>query len=174
MHRAAHAVRDHGLGLLGGRCRLLLCGAGAMDPATLEFFRSACAITFLELYGCTECGNLARDRMLLPHVEFRLLSVDAVNSAPVDSVAAGASDGGDAAEGSGEGAAGTGELAVRTGPIAGYYRDAARTDAAFTPDGYYRNGDIVRVTPAETGLRRGGGRARGVRAQARLRLLGFP
>lgn len=43
---------------------------------------------------------------------------------------------------------GTGELLTR-GPytVAGYYRDPAATAKAFTPDGFYRTGDLATLTP---------------------------
>ena len=86
---------------------------------------------FLELYGCTECGNLALNRQLLPHVEWRLLPLE-----------------GDGAE-----TARVGEFVVKTGKMmfAGYHGRPALTAAAFTADGFYRTGDVVRVRTAADG-----------------------
>ena len=133
---ASRMVQDRQLAILGGRARVLCCGAGAISEEVARYFR-ACRlgsgepVQFLELYGCTECGNLALNRQLLPHVEWRLLPLE-----------------GDGAE-----TARVGEFVVKTGKMmfAGYHGRPALTTAAFTADGFYRTGDVVRVRTAADG-----------------------
>ena len=63
---ASRMVQDRQLAILGGRARVLCCGAGAIS-ATAGTVR-ACRLGScepcldLELYGCTECGNHALNR----------------------------------------------------------------------------------------------------------------
>lgn len=98
---------------------------------------------FLEMYGTTESGNIACNRLMSEHVLWKLLPCD------------GAPDG-------------CGELAVKTGSYAtfsndwwtdihlrymfdGYFKDEQRTAAAFTEDGFYKTGDLCRVTESDAG-----------------------
>ena len=78
---------------------------------------------FLELYGGTECGNLACNRRLLAHVQYKLLPLDG---------------GGHHEEGSETGR--VGEFVVKTGQMmfSGYHGRPELTADAFTPDGFYR------------------------------------
>lgn len=73
------------------------------------------------------------NRVLRPHVEYRLRPVE------------GAPEPTDGAE--------IGELLCKTGDymFEGYYRDDARTRAAFTEDGFYKTGDVVRITTRPNG-----------------------
>ncbi|CAJ1404816.1 unnamed protein product [Effrenium voratum] len=127
VHSAAQLVQDKTLNLLGGRCQLLICGAGALDKTVGEWFRSCTTqdgkqVAFLEMYGGTECGNLAVNRKLNPTVEYKLLPYGDMPS-------------------------NCGELVVKTGAamFSCYYKDTARTAASFTEDGFYKIGDIVRI-----------------------------
>ena len=51
--------------ITGGRAAVLLCGAGALDPAVGEYIRERCTtadgtpMTLLDMYGTTESGNIA-------------------------------------------------------------------------------------------------------------------
>eukprot|EP00930_Biecheleria_cincta_P024979 TRINITY_DN17828_c0_g1_i1.p1 TRINITY_DN17828_c0_g1~~TRINITY_DN17828_c0_g1_i1.p1 ORF type:complete len:1008 (+),score=160.29 TRINITY_DN17828_c0_g1_i1:47-3025(+) len=126
VQNAAQIVHDKSLELLGGRCRILICGAGALDESVANWFRS-CEIEgknvmFLEMYGGTECGNIAVNRQLQPYVEYKLLPY------------------GDLPEG-------YGELVVKTGAamFAGYYQEPEKTADAFTDDGFYKIGDLVHI-----------------------------
>ena len=131
VHEASRMVQDRQLRILGGRAALLCCGAGALRTEVAQYF-AACTtaagapLTFLEAYGGTECGNLASDRALRPHVQWRLLSPE--TGWPLPDL--------------------QGPGAVQTGAMmfSGYYKDPERTAAAFTEDGVYRTGDVVRVT----------------------------
>eukprot|EP00929_Paragymnodinium_shiwhaense_P080870 TRINITY_DN42216_c0_g1_i1.p1 TRINITY_DN42216_c0_g1~~TRINITY_DN42216_c0_g1_i1.p1 ORF type:complete len:1024 (-),score=167.95 TRINITY_DN42216_c0_g1_i1:276-3347(-) len=144
---AASLVHDSTLNILGGRCKLLICGAGALDESTAEWFRTCKpegeAVKFLEMYGGTECGNIAVNRQLSPRIQYKLLPHDGLPD-------------------------GYGELVVKTGDamFAEYYKDPERTQAAFTEDGYYKIGDLVHIEDgridvigrAKTSVKLGNGR----------------
>ncbi|CAE7361590.1 car [Symbiodinium sp. KB8] len=126
VQRAARLVQDRSLRLLGGRCRVLICGAGALDASVADWFRS-CAldtgpVEFLEMYGGTECGNIAVNRRINKDIEYKVLPYEDMEP-------------------------GSGELVVKTGShmFSCYYKDPDRTAAAFTEDGFYKIGDLVRV-----------------------------
>eukprot|EP00439_Symbiodinium_sp_Y106_P078175 s275_g16.t6 len=126
VQRAARLVQDRSLHLLGGRCRVLICGAGALDAGVADWFRS-CAldtgpVEFLEMYGGTECGNIAVNRRISKDIEYKVLPYEDMEP-------------------------GCGELVVKTGSnmFSCYYKDPDRTAAAFTEDGFYKIGDLVRV-----------------------------
>lgn len=133
---ACQYVQDRSLSLLGGRCKLLICGAGALDEATAEWFRtckvSGQHVRFLEMYGGTECGNIAVNRKLSPQVEYRLRPFGDMEITKGE-------DGKDQGEG---------ELLVKTGAsmFSCYYKDPERTKAAFTEDGFYIIGDLVSIS----------------------------
>ncbi|CAE7410887.1 car [Symbiodinium sp. CCMP2592] len=126
VQRAARLVQDRSLHLLGGRCRVLICGAGALDAGVADWFRS-CAldsgpVEFLEMYGGTECGNIAVNRRISKDIEYKVLPYEDMEP-------------------------GCGELVVKTGSnmFSCYYKEPDRTAAAFTEDGFYKIGDLVRV-----------------------------
>ena len=141
VYDASKMVHDKSLKILGGKVRILCCGAGAISTACAAYFRERCTtaegepVAFLELYGATECGNLACNRRLQPHVEWKVLPVDGDHGGGTDDVL-------------------MGEFVVKTGAMmfSGYFGDEARTRSAFTDDGYYKTGDVVRLTLAKTPL----------------------
>ncbi len=108
---------------------MAITGAAPLAPETLKFFL-ACGVTVSDVYGSSETtgfmswsphhvvpGNSGRP---LPGLEMRL--------APDADYPDGA-----------------GEIEVRAPSVfGGYLRDPERTAEAFTPDGYYRTGDIGR------------------------------
>ena len=160
VHAASRLVQDTSLRLLGGRARVLCCGAGGVSRELADYFRACTsvhgeAVQFLELYGGTECGNLALNRQLLPHVEWRLLPVDGLS--PIEAEGIAPHDGAAAAV-----RRQSGELVVKTGAMmfGGYYGDDARTAAAFTHDCFYRTGDIVTVS-ATAEVSNGGATSKG-------------
>ena len=109
----------------GGRLRLFISGAAAVDPGVSKGFRDL-GISFLQGYGITECSPIVaanRDRqykdhaagMATPRVEIRLVNKTAD---------------------------GVGEIACRGNSVmTGYYRNDEATAAAFT-DGWFKTGDL--------------------------------
>eukprot|EP00931_Biecheleriopsis_adriatica_P029833 TRINITY_DN17648_c0_g1_i3.p1 TRINITY_DN17648_c0_g1~~TRINITY_DN17648_c0_g1_i3.p1 ORF type:complete len:1030 (+),score=208.22 TRINITY_DN17648_c0_g1_i3:85-3174(+) len=132
----AQYMSDRALMLLGGRAATLICGAGALDEQTAEWFRTCEVhgkkVVFLEMYGGTECGNIAMNRKIHPHVEYKLRQF-------ADFQIEKGENGKDQ---------GTGELLVKTGAsmFTEYYKDSERTMKAFTEDGFYQIGDLVCIT----------------------------
>ncbi|HKA88360.1 MAG TPA: long-chain fatty acid--CoA ligase [Haliangiales bacterium] len=108
---------------LGGRVRLFVTGGAPIAPEILEFFHAA-GITILEGWGMTE--TFAAGTLNLPD-DFRFGSI----GKPIPAVELRLDD--------------DGELLVR-GPnvFSGYYKDEEATRASFTPDGFFRTGDICR------------------------------
>ena len=122
--------RDVSLQVIGGRAHTLICGAGALEPSVAAWYESltvqAKRLVFLVGYGSTEVGNLAQNRRMLPHVEWKLLPREGFDIAQ-----------------------GQGELAVNTGDMmfGGYDENAAGTSSPFTDDGkFYKMGDTVQIT----------------------------
>ena len=133
---AARMQHDVGLDVLGGRTHTLICGAGALNSSVAAWYESLTILgkplVFIVGYGSTEVGNLAMNRRMLPHVEWKLLPREGFDVSQ-----------------------GTGELAVKTGEMmfSGYDKNAAGTALAFTEDGFYKMGDIVQITQPEGGVR---------------------
>ncbi len=118
--------------------RLTVSGSAALPVPTLERWQEITGQRLLERYGMTEIGMALSNPLdgerraghvgvPLPGVEVRL-----------------AAEGGGAA--TGKGSAGPGEIEVR-GPAVfrEYWRRPAETRAAFTPDGWFRTGDLAVV-----------------------------
>ena len=147
LYEASRLVQDRRLLILGGRAAVLCCGAGALSRGLAAYFRESCTtaegapVLFMEMYGGTECGNIAVNRKVLDHVQCRL--------APVDGFTVQHSGGGSHSR------VEVGELLVRTGNMmfSGYYGDEERTRDAFTRDRFYRTGDIVRLETTSDGGR---------------------
>jgi acyl-CoA synthetase (AMP-forming)/AMP-acid ligase II len=121
--------------------RLAVCGSAPLSPALAEQLTAVLGRVPLNRYGTTETGLDVSNPvdgprgdtvgMPLPGVLARIRAAD-----------------GDAAPGA------DGEIQLR-GPqvFAGYWQDPAGTAAAFTPDGWFRTGDIGAVDPATGHLR---------------------
>jgi len=132
---------DAGVAPLRG-LRLAVCGSAPLNPALAERLASALGQVPLIRYGTTESGlNVSNpiDRrsgdtvgVPLPGVLVRV-AVDAAGAAEPGS---------------------DGEIQLR-GPqvLPGYWHDRAATEAAFTPDGWFRTGDIGAVDLATGHLR---------------------
>jgi len=113
-------VRDR----LGGRLRLGVSGAAPLSEDVLEFFH-ALGILVVEGYGLTETSS---STTVNDPDDFRFGTV-------------------------GRAVAGTeirldddGEILVRSETVfAGYYKDPEATAAAFTPDGWFRTGDVGEI-----------------------------
>ena len=110
----------------GGRLRLIVTGAAAIDPRVAEDFMHM-GIDLYIGYGLTECAPLVacnNDRLMLP---------DSIGTPmPGAEVAIYNPD-----------ALGVGEIWVR-GPMVmnGYYKNEEATAEVITPDGWFRTGDI--------------------------------
>jgi acyl-CoA synthetase (AMP-forming)/AMP-acid ligase II len=132
----APGADPRGPGVLSG-LRLAVCGSAPLSPALAERLRAVLGRLPLVRYGTTETGlNVSHIYgqpaagtvgVPLPGVLARIWSQGAELAAGED-----------------------GEIQLR-GPqvFGGYWRDPAATAAAFTPDGWFRTGDIGRVDPAD-------------------------
>ncbi|MGH3237018.1 MAG: class I adenylate-forming enzyme family protein, partial [Streptosporangiaceae bacterium] len=134
-------------GLTGGLrdLRLAVCGSAPLSPALAGRLPDVLGRLPLVRYGTTESGlnvsNPVADPrgdtvgVPLPGVQARISAADASGRAP------------DAVHQADPGQAG--EIQLR-GPhvFSGYWNDPAATEAAFTPDRWFRTGDIGAVDPA--------------------------
>ena len=117
------------LDAFGGRLRLLITGAAALDPRIAEDFIRI-GIDIYIGYGLTECSPLVignNDKLMLPDsVGTPLPNVEARIHNPDD--------------------LGVGEIWVR-GPMimSGYYNNQKATDEVLTEDGWFRTGDLGTV-----------------------------
>jgi long-chain acyl-CoA synthetase len=113
-------VRDQ----LGGRIRIGISGAAPLGVDVLEFFRSLNMLV-IEGYGLTETSSS--------------LSVNDPEDYRFGTV-------GRAVEGSEIRIEDDGEILVRSDSVfMGYFKDPEATAAAFTPDGYFRTGDVGEI-----------------------------
>jgi malonyl-CoA/methylmalonyl-CoA synthetase len=132
IHRRLLAIPDAGRYDLS-RMRLITSGSDRLPDDTFRGFQSTFGYTLLERYGLTETGMnlsnpLSGERRMgsvglpLPGVEVRVVDPETGQRVP----------GGQ-----------TGELQVR-GPnvFKGYWRQPEKTSEAFTPDGWFRTGDL--------------------------------
>jgi acyl-CoA synthetase (AMP-forming)/AMP-acid ligase II len=116
--------------------RLAVCGSAPLNPALAERLADVLGRVPLIRYGTTETG------LNVSHPIDRR-SGDTVG-VPLPGVLARVMDNQGEAEPGADG-----EIQLR-GPqvFSGYWRDPAATQAAFTPDGWFRTGDIGAVDPA--------------------------
>ena len=129
---------DPGPGLAAGlrSLRLAVCGSAPLNPALAERLAEVLGRVPLIRYGTTETG------LDVSHPIDRR-SGDTVG-VPLPGVLARVMDNQGEAEPGADG-----EIQLR-GPqvFSGYWHDPAATQAAFTPDGWFRTGDIGAVDPA--------------------------
>jgi len=121
--------------------RLAVCGSAPLNPALAERLAEVLGRVPLIRYGTTETGlNVSNP---LDHPRGDTVGV------PLPGILARIW----AADGEAEPGA-DGEIQVR-GPqvMAGYWHDQAATEAAYTPDGWFRTGDIGAVDPVTGHLR---------------------
>ena len=110
----------------GGRLRLLITGASALDPRVAEDFINM-GIDIYIGYGLTECAPLVignHDKLMLPNsIGTPLPNVEARINDPDD--------------------LGVGEIWIK-GPMVmlGYYKNQDATDEVLTPDGWFKTGDL--------------------------------
>ncbi|HEX7489932.1 MAG TPA: AMP-binding protein, partial [Anaeromyxobacteraceae bacterium] len=122
---AGRAVRRR----LGGRVRALYAGGAATPPGLAEFFEGL-GLPFVELYGMSETAGLISSNLLrgarTPGSAGHLSSHLEARVAD------------------------DGELCVRGGTLMTGYLDPADEEGAFTPDGFFRTGDLARLAPDGT------------------------
>ncbi len=122
---AGRAVRRR----LGGRVRALYAGGAATPPGLAEFFEGL-GLPFVELYGMSETAGLISSNLL--HGARTPGSAGHLSSHLEARIAD------------------DGELCVRGGTLMTGYLDAADEEGAFTPDGFFRTGDLARLAPDGT------------------------
>lgn len=121
-------IRDKLIKALGGRFREVIVGGAAMNPEVEQFFKKI-RFPFTIGYGMTECAPLISyewwedfkpgtcGKVLKGYVEVRI-----DKETPESKI---------------------GEIQVRGENVTmGYYRNEDATKAAFTPDGWFRTGDL--------------------------------
>ncbi|MCL2741117.1 MAG: AMP-binding protein, partial [Oscillospiraceae bacterium] len=109
----------------GGRLRLMISGAAAIDPKVSKFFRSI-GVLFLQGYGLTECSPIAA---LNTDTKFRDRSAGLKLSC-------------NEVEVRGKGADGIGEVCVKGGNVMMGYHEDPETTAKVMEDGWFRTGDM--------------------------------
>jgi acyl-CoA synthetase (AMP-forming)/AMP-acid ligase II len=121
------------------RLRLAVCGSAPLNPALAERLAEVLGRVPLIRYGTTETGlnvsnPLAARRGDTVGVPLPGVLARVIGDKDKDEEAEPGTDG---------------EIQLR-GPqvLSGYWRDPAATQAAFTPDGWFRTGDIGAVDPA--------------------------
>ncbi len=143
LSRLPRALRPVGLFLarrgvrrrLGGRVRGLFSGGAGAAPELAAFFERL-GLPFVELYGMTETAGLISSNLFAgPRVPGSAGHLSAHLEARLD---------------------GEGELCVRGGTLMTGYLDPEDAEGAFTPDGFFRTGDLARF--AEDGTLRVEGR----------------
>jgi acyl-CoA synthetase (AMP-forming)/AMP-acid ligase II len=118
------------------RLRLAVCGSAPLNPALAERLAEVLGRVPLIRYGTTETGLNVSNPLDDPRGD--------TVGVPLPGVLARVwADDGEAEPGA------DGEIQLR-GPqvLAGYWHDPVATEAAFTPDGWFRTGDIGAVDPA--------------------------
>jgi acyl-CoA synthetase (AMP-forming)/AMP-acid ligase II len=146
-----------------GGLRLAVCGSAPLSPALAPRLAAMLGRVPLIRYGTTETGldvsNPLDDPrgdtvgMPLPGVMARIRVAKAEAGADPDHRSGTVRDPDPGADHDADFGA-DGEIQIR-GPqaFAGYWQDPAATRAAFTPDGWFRTGDIGAVDPASGHLR---------------------
>jgi acyl-CoA synthetase (AMP-forming)/AMP-acid ligase II len=129
--------------------RLAVCGSAPLNPALAERLTTVLGRVPLIRYGTTETGLNVSNPLGDPRGDTVGVPLPGVRARiRVASGEAEPGPGRDADLGA------DGEIQLR-GPqvFAGYWRDPAATEAAFTPDGWFRTGDIGAVDPVTGHLR---------------------
>ncbi len=135
IYQALMSAKDVDLAPLR-RLRLAVCGSAPLSPALAQRLASMLGRIPLIRYGTTETGLNVSNPLSQPRGDTVGVPLPGV-LARVWAADREAELGGD------------GEIQLR-GPqvLSGYWHDPAATQAAFTPDGWFRTGDIGAVDPA--------------------------
>ena len=126
------ALRTIFMAAFGGRCEAILTGGAAIPSQTEELLVTKLRAPFMTGYGMTECAPV----ISLGHPEnYRIRSAGRMQQSYTYRI-----DSSDPERLAGE-------LCVK-GPcvFSGYYKNEAATRAVFTPDGFFRTGDLGTVT----------------------------
>jgi malonyl-CoA/methylmalonyl-CoA synthetase len=127
------------------KLRLTVSGSAACPVPILEEWRKVTGRSLLERYGMTEIGMALSNpydesKHKAGFVGLPLPGVD-VKLAPLETSSGDQQDPGD------DFALGPGELLVKGGNLfAEYFDDAEATAESFTPDGYFKTGDVAAMT----------------------------
>jgi acyl-CoA synthetase (AMP-forming)/AMP-acid ligase II len=119
------------------RLRLAVCGSAPLSPALADRLAAVLGRMPLIRYGTTETGLDISNPIDHPRGDTVGVPLPGVLARVAGGMNGGAEPGSD------------GEIQLR-GPqvLSGYWHDPAATRAAFTPDGWFRTGDIGAVDPA--------------------------
>lgn len=124
------AIRRRFRDALGGRIAFMATGGAPSDEGVRQTMETLFGVPMSEGYGTTETGFIARNGVLLPGIEYRLLDRPELGFTAADRPLP------------------RGELAVRTARSTARYLDAqAGVDLDFTADGFFRTGDLVELGP---------------------------
>ena len=124
------AVRRRFRDALGGRIAFMATGGAPSDAGVRRTMETLFGVAMSEGYGTTETGFIARNGVLLPGIEYRLIDRPELGFTTADRPLP------------------RGELAVRTARSTARYLDAqAGADSEFTVDGFFRTGDLVELGP---------------------------
>ena len=116
-------VKSQGIGILGNRLNLIICGAAPVPERLYHSFQSY-GIDLLTGYGLTETANLVSGNLDMH------LHPDSVGKQYPEQFSRIVN----------------GELQLKGDMLFdGYWKDEAATQAAFTSDGWFRTGDLARI-----------------------------
>jgi thioester reductase-like protein len=60
---------------LGGRLIVGTTGGGAISPTVFHFIKNKLKIDLVDVYGCRECGNIAKNGFIYPGIDVKLIPV---------------------------------------------------------------------------------------------------
>ncbi len=112
-------------GVLGGRTKSIGTGGASTSPEVLQFMRDCFECSVVDGYGATEVGAISWDGVENTASETKLIDRPEMGYTADDKPFP------------------RGEICVRS-PVSvqGYYKNEVETSRKFTPDGWYRTGDI--------------------------------
>ncbi|WP_051597077.1 carboxylic acid reductase [Curtobacterium sp. UNCCL17] len=119
----------------GGRVEQAICASAPLTTELRTYIEDCLGITLHDLYGSTEAGSILRDGVIQqpPVTDHKLVDVPELGYRITDRPYP------------------RGELLVKsTAVIAGYFHRPEVTAAVFDEDGFYRTGDVMAQTGADT------------------------